>query len=270
MRKIDPLFISGGLSVLLLIFRVVQLFLINGSGVVDPWWMILPVYLILAAITLLSFAFMKKEDIGEDNMNCLSDTPCRIILLVFSLLLFCEGLTSVLRYLAYDVITVAAISTCSAFIFLAIGFVLHIASLKKAAQVVTFVGFIEIIVYLVCMSIEIFVANGTSLAFNLNLLSLVGFVSQLFLFKALAREFTDTCTEKSRVSLKRSAFILVGILPSEIIGQILIHTGLLSEFPVEPIRNSYTEILVSVCLLVLAVFVLIAKKKPVEDIPTEE
>lgn len=274
MRKIKPFIIFGGLSASLLIFRVIQLFLINESGIVDPWWMILPVYLILLTATAFVFLLIKgdksKETVSDFSVNFI----CETAVLIFSLLLFCEGVSSLIHHIAWDAVTVAAISAIISFIFFAVSFTLRRFKLTKPATVFYFLGFIEIIVYLVAVCIEIFVANGTSLSLNLNLLSLISFISQLFLFKALAKEFIGIGTKTCEASLIRSSLLLFVILPAEIIGQILTRTGLLSDFPVPPFRSSFLEILISCCLLVLTVCVLMATKataeKPLEDNSSEE
>lgn len=269
MRKINPLLVFGGLSASLFVFRVTELFLINDSGVVKPWWMILPVYFILAAAAVLVFLFVKKSKSEENTSDFSLRLSCEIILLIFSFLLLCEGLASLLRHLAWDATTVAAISGINSFVFFAVSFLLRRLHIEKPARITALLGFVEITVYLVAISIEIFVANGTSLSLNLNLLSLISFICQLFLFKSLAREFVNAGTEDSFVSLRRSALMLVTVLPAEIIGQTLTRTGLLSDFPAPPFRNSFVEIIISACLLVLAGCVLVAKEKNKEE-PSQE
>lgn len=266
MRKINPLLVFGGLSASLFVFRVTELFLINDSGVVKPWWIILPVYLILAATALFSLVAISKD---RDDHGFSLNLRHEAALLILSVLLFCEGLSNLLISVEMSTVTFGSVSVCNTLILFAATFVLRRMKLNRIAAITAFVAFIEMIIYLVCVLIEIFTANGTSLSFNLNLLSLISFTAQLFFFKALAREYMRISTDNSKVSLKRSACILICILPAEIIGQTLTHTGLLSDFPAPPFRSSFVEILLSACLLVLAGCVLVAKEKNKEE-PSQE
>lgn len=220
MKKIKTLLLcSGAGAVIAAVLRVIHLLCLNEQGIVEPMWVSIPVYAVIAATFVFSLVAVRRSDFEEAELNVVSG-PAVFTLPVFGILLLIEAAAASLSGFSDTTDTVAYLAAFIAGGCILICFALRCFGNRTAGWLVPF-AYISLLVFLVMKTVNVFVGNGTSLAFTLNLFTLVMLCAELFFFKALAKE-VEVCGDKaSRASLIRSALMLVVFIPAELIGRVL-------------------------------------------------
>lgn len=256
-RNKTSLFVGLGAAVALAAVRLLQLLSINDQGVVSPFLLTVILYALVGGMVVYALVAVRRRTFSGREEDA-SGRMTKDLLLFFGVSLLCEAWFLYMGETMDRVLLLTCISAGVAGLLLAVTYVLRTIRQSSAAKVTSLVGALLLMVYLVSSTIQLFTGNRTTLSSTVNSLTLIMLCVELFYFKALLREALGYATDASRTSLFRSSLLLLFVIPSEILGQIVLHLDRFADLATVPARGLLAELVTDGFVLLLSVATLVS------------